>query len=510
LPLTIRARVELLRDLVNGDDPTAAADRRADATGLQALRLWVSARRPHVSEPADCTDDILELMRCCQAAEEDVAVLAAVCARLRERLRAAGVAFFLFDRGEPASVAGNGVHIGVASARRVYAAAQLVLPHHGGERVEGGVPVRYAGQVVGLLLAAWTPGAAWQAADVSVLLSAGATAAGPALSGVAARRVADRGSRTSELLGVSAAVAAVRTAIDKAACAPFAVLVEGESGSGKELVARLLHKLGPRADRAFCTLNCAALPDELIESELFGHARGAFTGAMGERRGVFEDAHHGTLFLDEVGELSQRAQAKLLRAIQEGEIRRVGENVCRRVDVRLVTATNRDLRVEVGAGRFRLDLLYRLDVIRIALPPLRARRDDIGVLAEHFWREATSRVNSRATLSASTLAALARHDWPGNIRELQNVLASLAVRSPMRGIVLPSALPPEFAQPAVEHSLCLEVARRTFDRTFISAALARAGGRRTRAAEELGLSRQGLAKLIARLDLGEEAAADAS
>src|SRR5207253_6386122 len=150
--------------------------------------------------------------------------------------------------------------------------------------------------------------------------------------------------------------------------------------------ARALHRSGTRRDRPFCTLNCAALPDDLIEAELFGHARGAFTGAVAERPGVFEEAHTGTLFLDEIGELSLRAQAKVLRVIQEGELRRIGENASRRVDVRIVAATNRDLRVEAAASRFRMDLLYRLDVIRIVVPPLRDRREDVAILAARFWR----------------------------------------------------------------------------------------------------------------------------
>jgi two-component system response regulator HydG len=284
------------------------------------------------------------------------------------------------------------------------------------------------------------------------------------------------------------------------------VLVEGESGSGKELVARALHRQSPRRDRPFCTVNCAALPDDLVESELFGHSRGAFTGAIAERPGVFEEAHSGTLFLDEIGELSLRAQAKVLRTIQEGELRRVGENIARRVDVRLVAATNRDLRQEVAGGRFRLDLLYRLDVIRLAVPPLRDRRDDIALLAEHFWREATARIGSRATLGLGTLAQLARYDWPGNVRELQNVLAALAVRSPRRGVVPPAALPPQFQGGDAGRSWRLDAARRTFETQFIRAALARTGGQRTRAAEELGVTRQGLTKLMARLGLSPESA----
>jgi transcriptional regulator with GAF, ATPase, and Fis domain len=264
-----------------------------------------------------------------------------------------------------------------------------------------------------------------------------------------------------------------------------------------------LHRRGPRRDRPFCTLNCAALPDDLVESELFGHARGAFTGAVAERPGVFEEAHTGTLFLDEIGELSLRAQAKVLRTIQEGELRRVGENIARRVDVRLVTATNRDLRLEVAAGRFRLDLLYRLDVLRIVVPPLRDRRDDVPLLAEHFWREAIARVGSHAVLSTATLAALARYDWPGNVRELQNVLASLAVRTPRRGVVAPAALPAPFDGARADGSWRLHEARRTFESRFIRAALARSGGHRSRAADELGVTRQGLTKLMVRLGIAD-------
>jgi len=248
------------------------------------------------------------------------------------------------------------------------------------------------------------------------------------MAGLLSARERAEPARATGLLGISPAMIDVRRAVERAATAPFAVLIEGESGSGKELVAREVHRGGPRRDRPFCTLNCAALPDELVESELFGHARGAFTGAVGERIGVFEEAHTGTLLLDEVGELSPRAQAKVLRVIQEGELRRIGENISRRIDVRIVSATNRNLREEVAHGRFRLDLLYRLDVIRIAVPPLRDRREDIPLLVESLWREAAERVGCRATLSAAVVAALAQHDWPGNVRELQNVLASLAVR----------------------------------------------------------------------------------
>jgi transcriptional regulator with PAS, ATPase and Fis domain len=266
-------------------------------------------------------------------------------------------------------------------------------------------------------------------------------------------------------------------------------------------VARAIHRGSGRRHKPFCALNCAALPDDLVEAELFGHARGAFTGAVGDRPGVFEEAHGGTLFLDEIGELTPRAQAKVLRVIQDGELRRVGENVTRRIDVRIVSATNRALRAEVDAGRFRLDLLYRLDVVHITVPPLRDRREDVALLAEHFWRDATERVGSRATLGASTLAALARYDWPGNVRELQNVLAALAVRSPKRGVVPPSALPPQFGERGPAERWSLDEARRTFEVSFVRAALVRTGGHRGRAAAELGVTRQGLAKLMTRLGI---------
>ncbi|MFN7984066.1 MAG: sigma-54 dependent transcriptional regulator [Vicinamibacterales bacterium] len=432
-------------------------------------------------------------------------MLVNVCARLRARLGALSAAFVVSgDADAPVVVASDGSRLDSGTAARVYGTTALALPHRGDERAEAFAPVRYAGHVAGWLVAVWPPTGKWHDADVTLLMTTAATASAPALAGLASRRASSRrAGGGSELLGVSPAIVNVRAAIEKAAPAPFAVLIEGESGSGKELVARLLHKHGPRRDRPFSTLNCAALPEDLVESELFGHARGAFTGAVAERRGVFEEAHSGTLFLDEVGELSARAQAKLLRAIQEGEIRRVGENTCRRVDVRLITATNRDLRAEVAAGRFRLDLLYRLDVIRVVLPPLRDRREDIAVLAEHFWRSSAERIGSRAELSSATLSVLTKYDWPGNIRELQNVLAALAVRSPRRGLVPPAALPTQFTGAVNDDSSDLEAARRTFDRAFIRAALVRTGGHRARAAAELGVSRQGLAKLMARLDIDD-------
>jgi two-component system response regulator HydG len=300
---------------------------------------------------------------------------------------------------------------------------------------------------------------------------------------------------------VSEAIARVRTAVETAARAPFRVLIEGESGSGKELVAREIHRLGPRRSRAFCAINCAALTDDLCEAELFGHARGAYTGAISERAGLFEEADGGTLFLDEVGELSPRAQAKLLRALQEGEIRRLGETRPRRVDVRLIAATNRPLADAVEAGIFRADLRYRLDVIHITVPPLRQRADDVPLLAEQFWKRAVEGVGSRAQLSVEAVAALARYDWPGNVRELQNVLSAVAAEAPARGVVRAAALPAGIGTREPPAAVTLEQARRMSDERVVRDALAQAGGHRGRAASALGLTRQGLAKLVDRLQL---------
>jgi transcriptional regulator with PAS, ATPase and Fis domain len=290
--------------------------------------------------------------------------------------------------------------------------------------------------------------------------------------------------------------------------APFPVLIRGESGCGKELAARAIHALGQRRQRRCAALNCAALPDDLIESELFGHVRGAFTGAAADRTGLFDEADGGTLFLDEVGELGGRAQAKLLRVLQDGEVRRVGENQSRRVDVRVVAATNVSLEEAVRRGTFRADLFYRLDVVRVRMPALRERREDIPVLARHFWHDCTARVGSRARLEGRVLDVLARFDWPGNVRQLQNTLAALAVRVPLRGRVTVDDLPHEIRRP--DASPCyvvgsgLNAARREFEATYVRDALTRAGGRCSLAARDLGLTRQGLSKLVRRLGLEED------
>jgi DNA-binding NtrC family response regulator len=505
MPPALRARWELCSALARGDgDPKEVVARRVAATGLGALTLYVSDPRVHsgsrlVTDPF--VDELVAILRVCQTAEDEGVVLKDVCVRVRQHLRAAAVAFATVLGKRAEIVCGDGARIDTAIAERAADLGLTIAPHRCEDRIEAAAPVHYGGRPIGVLCARWTLGTTDDTSRAASVLTMSAAAAAPMLAATIARRQQVVVDGASELLGVTPAMAELRNSVERAAGAPFAVLIDGESGSGKELVARAIHRGGARRHRAFCSLNCAALPDDLVEAELFGHARGAFTGAAGDRAGVFEEAHGGTLFLDEIGELAARAQAKILRVIQEGELRRVGENVSRRVDVRIVAATNRDLRREVEAGRFRLDLLYRLDVVHITVPPLRDRREDIVVLAEHFWREAAARVGSRATLGAATLAALARHDWPGNVRELQNVLAALAVRSPRRGVIPPSALPPPFGVDAGGDASRLEEARRTFEERFVRAALVRTGGHRGRAAAELGVTRQGLTKLMTRLGI---------
>ncbi len=368
--------------------------------------------------------------------------------------------------------------------------------------MECAVPIKYGADTIGALACRWSASAA---VDVA---TAGATCLAASLAAAASlRSLADMAPPAppepgwDDLLGSSPEAAGLRRAIANASRAPFPVLILGESGSGKELVARAIHRLGPRRHRRLCTLNCAALSDELVEAELFGHTRGAFTGATAERAGLFEEADGGTLFLDEVGELSGRAQAKLLRALQDGEVRRVGENMPRRVDARVIAATNRCLEQEVRDGRFRADLRFRLDVIRIAVPPLRERATDIPALVAHFWQDAAARVGSRATLASETIAALTRYDWPGNVRELQNAVASLAVHGPRRGRITPGVLSPQLARAGAPMPASFEAAREEFERRFVRAALSHAGGHRSRAARALGVSRQGLSKMLRRLQI---------
>ncbi|HUS65916.1 MAG TPA: sigma-54 dependent transcriptional regulator, partial [Kofleriaceae bacterium] len=231
-----------------------------------------------------------------------------------------------------------------------------------------------------------------------------------------------------EIVGRSYVIRALLDQIDKVAGTPARVLITGENGTGKELVARAIHDHSRRKGAPFIKLNCAAIPSELIESELFGHEKGAFTGATRERRGKFELADGGTLFLDEVGDMNPNAQAKVLRVLQEGELERVGGDHTIKTDVRVIAATNKDLPAEIAAGRFREDLFYRLNVVPIHLPALRERREDVPTLIEHFLQEACGADGRRPKkVAAGAVTMLMQHDWPGNVRELKNLIERLVI-----------------------------------------------------------------------------------
>jgi len=282
------------------------------------------------------------------------------------------------------------------------------------------------------------------------------------------------------LVCVSAATKEIVDRVRDVAPYDSTVLILGESGTGKELVARAIHAESARADRPFVAVNCSAYSENLLESELFGHVRGSFTGAERDRQGRFELANGGTVFLDEIGEISQKIQVKLLRVLQEREIERVGENRSRPVDLRIVAATNRDLQREVREGRFREDLYYRLNVFTLRLPPLRERSEDIPALADHFLNKLCEHTGKAVrALHGDVLDAFLRHSWPGNVRELENVVESALVRA--RGPLITIAdLPEGFRAEATMAAL-------PEDR--IRAALGRTGGCVTRAARLLGIHR---------------------
>ena len=304
----------------------------------------------------------------------------------------------------------------------------------------------------------------------------------------------------SGIVGHSALIQQAISLARKVARHPSTVLITGESGSGKELIAKLIHEAGPRGAAPFVAVNCGAIPEHLLESELFGHARGAFTGAVENRSGLFEEADGGTLFLDEIGELPVALQVKLLRALQEGEVRRVGDNASRTVDVRVVAATSRDLESEVRAGRFRADLFYRVNVVRIQLPALRERREDIPELVRHFLAVFNKRLGLRITaVSPSAMRLLMEYAWPGNVRELENVIERSMVLTDGDKVDvehLPASVQSRTnpTSSAAADDLDLSVKRRTeaLERALIERALQQTSGNRTHAARLLDLSHRAL------------------
>jgi two-component system response regulator HupR/HoxA len=298
-------------------------------------------------------------------------------------------------------------------------------------------------------------------------------------------------------------------ALPRIASSGLPVLVLGETGTGKELVARALHALSERRAAGFVAHNCGATPDSLIESELFGHARGAFTGAVADRPGLFDAANRGTLFLDEIGDSSALLQMKLLRVLQEGEARRVGEVRVRRLDVRIVSATHRRVEEQIPAGGFRADPYYRLSAVRIELPPLRERGADLLLLARAFLARAAAAIGvAPPALAPELVERLRRHAWPGNVRELANGCAYAVRVAAARDVVCLEHWP---SLPAVESAAArgLHAETRALEERRLREALDRARGNKTRAARVLGLSRQGLLKKLRRygLDAGADDAA---
>jgi two-component system response regulator AtoC len=312
--------------------------------------------------------------------------------------------------------------------------------------------------------------------------------------------------RLEGIIGESQAIEQALVLAERAAQARITVLLEGETGTGKELFARAIHYHGPRARGPFLAQNIAALPETLLETELFGHVRGAFTGAERSRRGLVEEADGGTLFLDEVGEASPAIQAKLLRVLQDGEVRPVGSNVARKVDVRIIAATNRDLAQAVEEGRFRDDLYYRLRAFPVHLPALRERREDIALLAVHFLEQYARQEGKRVgTLDPAVLRAFERHAWPGNVRELQSEVHRLVLCAEPGARIGVDCLSPGIADgapEAVRNGKALKEIVREVELATIRSRLRAHGGHRTATARSLGVTREWLWAKMRRLGIG--------
>jgi two-component system response regulator HupR/HoxA len=311
--------------------------------------------------------------------------------------------------------------------------------------------------------------------------------------------------RFDDIVGTSVALRKTLDLVERVVASDTTVLISGETGSGKELLARAIHYNGPRADKPFVSENCGAIAPELLTSELFGHKKGSFTGAAEDRQGLFEVANGGTLFLDEIGDCPVDLQTRLLRVLDQGLIRRVGDSKPIPIDVRIIAATHHDLERDVAQGRFRSDLFYRLSVFTVHSPPLRERREDIPLLAEHFLRELSRREDKQVKgFAPEAIALLTSHDYPGNVRELQNEIERAFRMADEDGYVTPELLSPKIAPCRVEpagKNGTLRAATEYLEREMIRSALERSGGNQTQAAQELGLSRRGLIDKVSRYGL---------
>ena len=316
---------------------------------------------------------------------------------------------------------------------------------------------------------------------------------------ISLRMLIEKDYQFEKIVGKSDVIRAVFKTIDDVAKSNATILITGESGTGKELVARAIHNRSPRQAQLFVPINCAAIPENLLESELFGHERGSFTGAIERQIGKFEIANGGTLFLDEIGSLPLPMQAKLLRAIQEKQIQRIGAPHPLPVDVRLITATNSDLRAEIKKSRFREDLYYRLNVIPVHLPPLRERREDVPLLANHFLHKFNHEFGKKLKgIKKDTMQLLMEYSWPGNIRELENLIERLIVLSKSESLdssLLPSEIKGEVSTKLSPSDVSLHQAVKKFEADFIRRALDKSGGKKSVTAKLLGIHRNTLRQL---------------
>jgi DNA-binding NtrC family response regulator len=352
----------------------------------------------------------------------------------------------------------------------------------------------------------------WRGDDLGLRLRAGLDAFKRARAGAEAEIERDilkeeiKEQTASGMIGLEGDLSEVATLIGRVAPTDATVMIRGESGSGKELVARELHRRSSRAERPFVRVNCAAFSEGVLESELFGHEAGAFTGAKQARIGRFEQANGGTLFLDEIGDVSPAVQVRLLRVLQERELERVGGNRTVKIDIRVVAATHRDLETMVRSGEFRQDLFFRLNVVPIVVPPLRHRAGDLAALARHFVEHFCRQLGKRVEISAAALDGLARYDWPGNVRELRNVVERAVVLADGSPLLEPEDFTFDMAKSpavAVAHSRADSIFEQiaAVEAEKIKDALRRAGGSRARAARLLGIARTTLNDKLKRLDI---------
>jgi transcriptional regulator with PAS, ATPase and Fis domain len=414
------------------------------------------------------------------------------------------------DRGASRQLGPAGLRIGTAAGSDLVISDRTVSRFHCELRSEGGaIHVVDSGSTNGT----YVDGVRVHSAELSPgsRLRIGATVLSVAVGERLSIELSAR-HRFGDVLGASVEMRRLFGILERVSVTETSILIQGETGTGKELVARAIHDASPRARGPFVVVDCGAIAENLIESELFGHVRGAFSGAVGDRRGLVEEADGGTLFLDEIGELPPALQPRLLRVLEAFEVRRVGGNTSKRVDVRIVAATNRPLARSVNDGTFREDLYYRLAVVELQLPPLRARRDDLVMLAEHFFRRYAG---DNEPLPPALLSSLMSRAWPGNVRELRNYIersVSLGVASPIAPVVAAPVVAPDAVdavQPVVPIHLPLKDARAAwteqFELLYVKALLAKTQGNVTRAAELAGINRRSLQRLVASLGIRDPA-----